>query len=204
MNTSLYISFLLVSFGLIAIPGPNVIVIVSTSIAHGRERGLQTVAGTSLAMAIQLFVTAVCTSSFIQLMAEGFSILKWAGVAYLLYLGIRHFMQALSPPNKINEVSPSSTFYRGFLVSLSNPKTLLFFSAFLPQFISSADHYLQQMSILASSFLLMAVILDSCYALLASRIIASLRKHEMAKIQHIFSGLLYLAASTWLAVTRRA
>ena len=204
MDTSLYISFLLVSFGLIAIPGPNVIVIVSTSIAHGRERGLQTVAGTSLAMAIQLFVTAVCTSSFIQLMAEGFSVLKWAGVAYLLYLGTRHFMQAFRPRSLFNEVSATSTFYRGFLVSLSNPKTLLFFSAFLPQFISSADHYLQQMSILACTFLLMAVVLDSCYALLASRIISGLRRHNISKIQHVFSGLLYLAASAWLAVTRRA
>ena len=204
MDTSLYISFLLVSFGLIVIPGPNLIVIVSTSIAHGRQRGLQTVAGTSLAMAIQLFVTAVCTSSFIQLMAEGFSILKWAGVAYLVYLGIRHFMQALGPRGRINDVSASSTFYRGFIVSLSNPKTLLFFSAFLPQFISSTEHYLQQMSILASTFLLMAVILDSCYALLASRIIASLRKHNISNVQHVFSGLLYFAASAWLAITRRA
>jgi len=137
MNTTLYLTFLVVSFGLIIVPGPNVLVIVSTSITHGTKRGLQTVAGTSFAMAIQLITVAVGTAWFVQLISNGLYYLKWVGVAYLLYLGLYHLRKVISSKQQETEIAASATFKRGFAVSLTNPKTLLFFSAFLPQFVTS-------------------------------------------------------------------
>lgn len=78
--------------GIIIIPGPNVLVVISTSLAYGRARGLQTVAGTSAAMLVQLFIAALGTAWFVSALASGFLWLKWLGVGYLFYLGIRHLL----------------------------------------------------------------------------------------------------------------
>ena len=202
MDTALYISFLIVSVGVIVIPGPNVLVIVSTSLTYGTSRGLQTVAGTSLAMVIQLIIAGIGTSWFIQFLAEGFYILKWLGVAYLLYLGLLHLNHAVFGKVSGTLLRASSTFSRGFFISLTNPKTILFFSTFLPQFVSSADNYIQQISILSGTFLLIAIVLDSSYAILSAKIQSLLRTGNFFRIQSGFSGLLFLGASMWLATSR--
>ena len=150
MDTTLYLTFLAVSFGLIIIPGPNVLVIVSTSITHGTKRGLQTVAGTSLAMAVQLLIVTVGTTWFVHLISNGLYYIKWVGVIYLLYLGVNH-LKAINNKQHIPKVTASSTFARGFLISLTNPKTILFFSAFLPQFVSSIENYHFQYSFLSTN-----------------------------------------------------
>lgn len=203
MELTPYISFLIVSFGLIIIPGPNVLVIVSTSLAHGKLRGLQTVAGTSLAMLLQLLMVCIGTGWFIQQLSKGLETLKWLGIGYLLYLGLRHFKQAMTSHEAQNQISSISSFYRGFFISLSNPKTLLFFSAFLPQFVSSSENYFQQITILSGTFLSMAVVLDSCYALLAARFQSAFQQQHLQKFQHGLSGLLFFGAGIWLAVSRR-
>jgi homoserine/homoserine lactone efflux protein len=204
MDATLLISFVLVSVALIVVPGPNVLVIVSTSLAHGKTRGLQTVAGTTLAMALQLVVVAISTTWFVQLLTEGFSYLKWIGVLYLIYLASVHIKQALlaRETNPIN-ITAQATFARGFLVSATNPKTILFFSAFLPQFIDSSENYVQQISLLSLTFLSLAAALDSCYALLSARLQPLLLSRNMSRMQNGLSGLLYIGASAWLAVTRR-
>jgi threonine/homoserine/homoserine lactone efflux protein len=202
MDINLFFTFFVISFSLIIIPGPNVLVIVSTSITHGKNRGLQTVAGTSIAMAIQLVIVGVGTAWFIQILSEGFYFLKWLGVAYLLYLGFFHIKCTFFSESTKYKLTAASSFSRGFFVSLTNPKTLLFFSAFLPQFISSTEHYLQQITLLSITFLLLAVVLDSCYALLSSRLQPILEQRNLEKIQNGFSGLLFLGASVWLATSR--
>lgn len=203
MDTTLFISFLIVAVGVIIIPGPNVLIIISTSLKYGKSRGLQTVAGTSLAMVIQLVIAGLSTSWFIQFLTEGFYIMKWLGVAYLLYLGLQHLKYAVFANDIEARLTASSTFSRGFLVSLTNPKTILFFSAFLPQFVSIDGNYLQQISILSVTFLVIAIILDSSYAILSAKFQSLLHKRSFYRIQNGFSGLLFLGASMWLATTRR-
>jgi len=204
MELSQLLPFMLVSFGLIAIPGPNVLVIVSTSIQYGRRRGLQTVAGTSLAMLLQLVIVGAGTTSFVLLLAQGLVILKWLGVAYLLYLGFRHLRQALSSATERPAISATATFARGFSVSLLNPKTLFFFSAFLPQFVSSSDNYAVEISVLSAIFLSMAIVLDSCYALFTVKLKSVFENRLGQRIGNGITGLLYSVAGTWLAMSRRA
>ena len=203
MDITLYLTFLIVSFGLIIVPGPNVLVIVSTSVAHGKKRGLQTVAGTSLAMALQLLIVGMGTAWLVQLIADGLYYLKWVGVAYLLYLGLKHIKTAMKATNRSVEITASATFTRGFLVSLTNPKTMLFFSAFFPQFVSGAENYHFQILLLSSTFLILATVLDSCYALLSSKLVLLTKNGYMARMQAGFSGLLFLGAGAWLASTNR-
>jgi homoserine/homoserine lactone efflux protein len=122
----------------------------------------------------------------------------------LLYLAAVHLRQALfvSKTTPIN-ISAAATFARGFLVSATNPKTILFFSAFLPQFIDSSENYVEQISLLSLSFLLLAAFLDSSYALLSARLQPLLLRKKLTRLQNGFSGLILLGASAWLAATRR-
>ncbi|WP_237132326.1 LysE family translocator [Pseudohongiella sp. O18] len=194
--------FVLVSLGLIIVPGPNVIVIITTSVVHGRSRGMQTVAGTSAAMIIQLMVAALGTAWFVTAISEGLRWLKWLGVAYLLYLGFRHLKASLqrvaaTPPTALG------SFNRGFWVSLTNPKTILFFGAFLPQFVSPGQSYLAQVAVLSSLFWVMAVTLDSLYALLSSKIASKLKSLPDSRATGLFSGGSYLGAGAALATVGR-
>ena len=195
------LAFILVSVAVIAIPGPNVLVIVSTSLSHGRTRGLQTVAGTSTAMIIQLFLAAIGTTWFVSALSQGFLWLKWAGVAYLLFLGIGHLVSAVSN-DPAKAVSASGSFQRGFWVSLTNPKTILFFGAFLPQFTSASLPYLEQIAVFSSAFWILAVLLDCGYAVLAGKFSTLLHSRNLSRIQNGASSTLYLGAGATLALTR--
>ncbi len=193
--------FILVSIGVIIVPGPNVLVIVSTCISHGRSRGLQTVAGTSAAMLVQLLISAFGTSWFISQLAFGFLWLKWIGVAYLCYLGVNHLIKAVKKANA-QEVTGLGSFQRGFWVSLTNPKTILFFSAFLPQFVSPSQPYLTQIAMFSCIFWLLALVLDSGYVFLANKA-SKVFGEKLAARQNYFSGALYLGASGVLAATEK-
>jgi len=202
MTASLFASFLLVSLLVIAMPGPNILVIVSTSLAAGRKRGLQTVMGTSLAMLIQLAIAALATSGLISLINHGLMWLRWAGILYLLYLALNAFKNINHARSA--QHSALGSFHRGFWVSLTNPKTILFFTAFLPQFVSSESDYLLQISALSLAFWILAVSIDSVYAILAARLRWLLANKQAQRIQNGLSGTLYLAASALLASTHRA
>jgi len=203
MDLTLFISFLIVSIGLIIIPGRNVLILISISLKYGKLRGFQTVSGTSLAMIIQLIIAGIGTSFFIQLSAHGFYILKYIGIVYLIYLGLFHIKFAVFNQKPENILTASASFSRGFQGSLSNPKTIIFFSAFLPQFVSLSGSYLQKISILSVTFLLIAIVLDSFYVLLALKFKSLLEKQKLSNLQNGFSGLLFLGVSVWLETSRR-
>lgn len=201
MELSHLATFALIAAAFIVIPGPNVLVIVSTSLSAGKARGLQTVVGTSLAMIIQLMVAALATSSVLLLLAEGLLWLKWLGVAYLLYLGISSLYACYRNQDKIPP-SALGSLQRGFLVSLTNPKTILFFSAFLPQFVSNEAFYLQQVSLLSVIFWILATAIDMSYATLAGNAKWIFKKRSITRIQEGISGTLYITASGVLVSSR--
>ena len=201
ISAPLYVSFVLVSLALIAIPGPNVALIVSTSIAHGWRAGLMTVAGTSAAMALQLVLTVAGTSALLAAASAWFSWLRWAGVIYLIYLGVRAWRAPVrNEPGKGFPPGSRTVFTRGVLVSLTNPKTLLFFGAFLPQFVSTDRTVVPQLMILAATFLVLAVALDSSWALLAHRAAATFSRRRV--LRNRLEGGLLMGAGLGLAAAR--
>jgi len=203
MDSILFISFLIISIGLIIIPGPNVLIIISTSLTYGKSRGLQIISGTSLAMFVQLIIAGISTSLFIQLLAHGFYILKYLGIVFLLYLGLFHLKYALFNQELKNKLTAPTSFSRSFQLSLSNLKTIVFFSAFLPQFVSSSSNYLQKIGILSITYLLIATVLDSCYVLLSLKLKSLLEQQNLSKLQNGFSAFLFIGASVWLELSRR-
>lgn len=204
MPLDLYLAFVGASVLLIVVPGPNVALIVANSVAHGARYGLMTVAGTASAMVLQLALVVLGASALLGLLAGLFDWLRWLGVAYLLWLGLRTWRAAASDLSGIaaEPRSAAAIVTRGFLVSLTNPKTLLFYAAFLPQFVS-ADRgaATDQLLLLSVTFLVVAVLLDAGWALLAGRL--RFLMQARARLRNRLTGGLLMGAGVGLALARR-
>lgn len=205
MTLDLYLAFVAATAVLILIPGPNVTLLVATSLAHGPRRALVTLAGTSSAIALQLGVVALGMTTLILALAAWFEWLRWIGVGYLVYLGIQQWRAA---PVALEDVDARETpvgrlFWRGVLVSATNPKTLLFYAAFFPQFVAPASPPSPQLALLCATFLVIATVLDGAYALLAGQLRPWLRDRRRARLRNRLTGSCLIAAGLGLALARR-
>ena len=203
MPMSLYASFVLATAILMLIPGPNVSLIVANSIAYGTRYGLLTLAGTSAAMVLQLAFTVLGLTALLGAMATWFEWLRWLGVVYLLWLGIRQWR---APPVDLTRTPPQprsvrAIALRGFLISLTNPKTLLFFGAFFPQFIAPDRAIGPQLALLCGTFLLLAVALDSGWAMAAGHARRFLAMR--GRLRNRLTGGFLIGAGVGLALAHR-
>ena len=203
MHLELYLGFVLASAILILIPGPNVSLIVANAVAYGTRYGLLTVAGTSSAIVVQLALTALGLTATLGMLAAWFEWIRWIGVAYLLYLGIRQWR---APPIDLTRTRPQPRSFRaialrGFLISLTNPKTLLFYGAFFPQFLSPDAPLRPQVALLSLTFFVIAAGLDAGWALLAGRVRGVLAMR--GKLRNRLSGGLLIGAGIGLAFAHR-
>lgn len=199
----LYLAFVAATTVLMLIPGPNVALIVANSVAYGTRFGLLTVAGTSAAMVVQLGVAALGMAAVLGVLGTLFDWLRWVGVAYLLYLGLRQWRAV---PVDLTRTRPQARsarqiFTRGVLVSLTNPKTLFFYGAFFPQFLDPARDLLPQVVVLSLTFLALAVLLDGGWAVLAGRARGFLAGR--GRLRNRISGGLLMGAGLGLALARR-
>ena len=203
IDLNLYLAFVAATSILILIPGPNVSLIVANSVAYGTRYGLLTVAGTSTAVVAQLLVTALGMTAMLGALAYWFEWVRWLGVAYLVYIGIKQWR---AEPVDLTTTRPQpksvrAIYLRGLLVSLSNPKTLLFYGAFFPQFITTPASPGAQIAVLSATFLAIAVTLDGCWALLAGRARGFLAAR--GRLRNRVSGGLLIGAGLGLAMARR-
>lgn len=199
----LYLAFIAATAILILIPGPNVALIVANSVAHGTRFGLMTVAGTGSAMMIQLSLTVLGATAVLDVLAASFDWLRWAGVAWLVWLGVAAW-RARPADLARTHAQPRSLraiYLRGLLVGLTNPKTLLFYGAFLPQFVTPGPDAAHQLLLLAATFLVVAVVLDGGWAVLAGRLRALLTLH--ARLRNRLTGGLLVGAGLGLALARK-
>src|SRR5690349_9930352 len=203
MSAELYLAFVLACVILIVIPGPNVALIVANSMAHGARYGLVTVAGTSSAVVVHLALTVLGASAVLAFLAASFDWLRWLGVAYLVWLGIAAWRAPVVDLAKVGPQARSAKliFGRGFLVGLTNPKTLLFYGAFFPQFIVPGPAASDQLLLLAVTFLVIAIVLDGVWALLAARLRSLLVTH--VRLRNRITGGLLMGAGLGLALARR-
>lgn len=206
LDTGLYISFILIAAAVIVVPGPNVMVIVATSLAQGRGRGLQTIAGTLTAMAFQLLIAAQGTVLLAQRLSEAFVLLKWIGAAYLIWLGCGRIRAALNADRvDIADMGTATgSFGRGFMVGITNPKTIVFFGAFLPQFTSATQPVGPQIALLSVTFLILAGFFDGLYALAAGRVSELAQQPGVRRWLEGCSGAVFVVSGVGLAAARRA
>jgi homoserine/homoserine lactone efflux protein len=204
LDTHLFLAFVLAVTVLMLIPGPNVALIVANSVTYGFRYGLLTVAGTSSAMIVQLGLTVLGMTELLGTLGAWFEWIRWIGVAYLIYLGVAQWR---APPVNLAEVVPEpksarAMFTRALLVSLTNPKTLFFYGAFFPQFVVTSHDVGAQVVILSATFLLLAVLLDGCWALAAGRARGLLAMR--GRLRNRISGGLLVGAGVGLALARKS
>jgi len=193
MSIEIFLIYVAISAGLILIPGPNVLLIIANSIKHGARAGLITVTGTSAAMTLQLTIVSLGISSILLIVSDWFHWLRWAGAVYLIYLGLKNLLSHDRTPAAPAKMKAYHLFSQGFLVSIVNPKTLLFFSAFLPQFVVASSPALPQLLLLSATFLGLAIIFDSGYALLSSAVHRQISASTGKFAQRLTGGILVSA-----------
>lgn len=177
-STSQLAAFAVASFLFIQVPGPSLLFTIGRALTVGRRDALLSVVGNALGLVAQVVLVAVGLGAVVAASATAFTVLKLAGAAYVVYLGvqaIRHrgdARAALAATEAGHEAPASSSLASvrtGFLVGATNPKTIVFFVAFLPQFIAAGAPAAPQLMLLGVLFGAMAVCSDACWALLAAR-----------------------------------
>jgi len=201
----LYLSYVLAGIALVIVPGPTVTLVIANSMSHGTRAGLLNVAGTQLGLAVMTGIVVIGLASIIETMAWWFDWVRLAGAAYLVWLGYK----LLRSPGALAEAAAAPPapprggfFWQGFLVLLSNPKALLLFGAFIPQFVDPKGAYVWQVVLLGATFMAIATVFDSGYALLAGRAGRLLTRARVRLVSRI-SGALLVGGGVWLALARR-
>lgn len=207
MNSDLFAAFIVATIVLIIMPGPNILLIVSQSLRFGPKAGLTTVAGTSFAQAQQLVIVALGLTSFMAFLADWFEVLRWLGVAYLLFLGIQAFREKpeTETPSAVNRTPGANArrFWQGFFVSWTNPKVLAFYVAFFPQFLDPTLAPAPQLWTMCVTFLVIAVVLDGTYALMAGRLGHRFSGVRAQRVRNRVTGGLLILAGLGLALVRK-
>jgi threonine/homoserine/homoserine lactone efflux protein len=202
MSIELYLAYVVACFVITIIPGPTVTLIVANSLAHGARAGLANVAGTQLGLGLMMLVLIVGLSSIIATMGIWFDWLRFAGAAYLVWLGFKLIRSSGSFGQMTSAPAPRGGFFlQGFRVLLGNPKALLWFGAFIPQFVDPAGDYVGQVVLLGLTAMATAAISDGAYAVLAGGA-GRLLSHRRVQLISRLSGLCLIGGGAWLALTR--
>ena len=202
ISLEVYLAYVVACFVIAIVPGPTVTIIVANSLAYGTRAGMLNVAGTQAGLAIMMATVVAGLSTVIAVMGVWFDWIRLAGAAYLVWLG----WKLLRSPDDLGQARAAAPrggfFLQGLLVILSNPKGLLWFGAFIPQFVDPAGAYVGQIVLLGVTAMAVALVSDGAYALLTGRAGALLSRSRVRLVSRV-SGAFLVGGGIWLALTRR-
>jgi len=199
-----WLAFAAASAILLALPGPTVLLVISYALGHGRRSALGTVAGVALGDFTAMTTSMLGLGALLAASAEVFTVLKWIGAAYLIYLGIQLWRAPVSDTGALPpaEVGRTRMFLHAYAVTSLNPKSIVFFVAFLPQFLDTSAPALPQMAICEATFIVMATLNALLYGLMASAARQTIRKQSVQRAVNRTGGSLLIGAGL-LAVAWR-
>jgi threonine/homoserine/homoserine lactone efflux protein len=203
MNWELFAAFLVITLVLVLTPGPIVTLVIATGATQGTRAALATVAGTSTGNAILIATIAGGLGFVIQYAAILFEVLRFVGAAYLIWLGVQAWRGAGRSGEGAPSPEPRVHFRRGFFVALSNPKTIAFFTAFLPQFVDPRLPAAPQLIVMCAVAITMAAITDCGWAVAAGAGRAWFLQPARVKLLGRLSGLALIGGGIWLSLARR-
>ncbi len=198
---TVFLTFVLACAAIVIVPGPSVTVIVANSVTYGTRAGLLNVAGTQAGLAIMVVLVAFGLEIIATTLAPLFFWLRVAGAAYLIWLGYKLLTADGTLGGSGRGRPGNSFFWQGFVVIWSNPKALLFFGAFIPQFIQSGQSAALQALILGATFMLVGLVLDGAYAIAAGKAGSVLTRRNVRKVE-IGGGSMLIGGGAWLALAR--
>jgi len=202
MSLQLYSAYVLASIVIVLVPGPTVTLIVANSIRHGSRAGLANVAGTQAGLAIMIAIVGIGLNTLIAGMGHWFAWVRLIGAAYLVWMGVQMLRSKGAPNPDGSARKPRGGFFlQGFLVAISNPKTLIFFGAFFPQFIAPQGNYSLQIAVMGVTAMIFAALSDSTWALAAGRA-GRLLSVSRIRLMSRISGSFLVGGGLWLAVSK--
>jgi len=198
--------FIAAALGLLLIPGPAVLYIVARSVAQGRKAGLASACGIATGSLVHVMAATAGLSALLVSSAAAYSLVKYAGAAYLIYLGVKKFRERPTADSEMTRLQPlplRRVYAQGVLVQVLNPKTAIFFFAFLPQFVNPLRGNLSmQFFALGMLFTVLGLASDSAWALAAGSAARWLRHNRaFTRNQHYISGTVYLGLGVATAVS---
>lgn len=204
MSTSVFLTYIAAVWLLSWTPGPMMSLIIANVTTYGMTGGLWTLAGNVSGLAVIVAAAAVGMTSLMTFMSEWFDIVRWIGALYLLWLGASRLYQ-LSKGGQVlaaREAKGRDWFFQAFMVSVSNPKVLLFLGAFLPQFVDRAGNVPLQLAILAVTFVVVIGLGDCSYTVALAKVRGLVAERWLRTLDGIAAGLL-VAGGLVLAMARR-
>ncbi|MBB5349598.1 LysE family translocator [Desulfoprunum benzoelyticum] len=206
MSIELWLAFAAASIILLVIPGPTILTVISYSVAHGRRANVPLVAAVALGDSTALTLSLFGLGALLAASAFWFTVIKWVGGLYLLWLGIRLFHAGNSPMVLASRTVPVSRwmlFVNTYLVTALNPKGIIFFVAFLPQFITPKADAAPQLLILSVTFVTLAIINATCYSLFATTARRLMSSSRAQRRFNLSGGVLLTVAGLWALLAKR-
>ncbi len=208
MDISLWIAFVAASFALLMIPGPTILLVLSYALTQGRKVAIATASGVALGDLIAMTASLIGLGALIAASSLAFSIVKWVGAAYLIYLGLKMFRNAPKEGAGLVKTDKDATarqvFWHSAFVTALNPKSIGFFIAFVPQFIALEAAYAPQAAILIATFVGLAALNAFAYALLADMMRARISRPVVMRRLTQAGGLTLMGMGVATAALRRA
>lgn len=200
---TLFTTFLIASFILAVTPGPGVFYIVTRSLAQGHRSGLASVAGVAVGNFANALAASVGLAALFAVSSIAFSVIKYVGALYLVCLGAQMLRSShMKNSGTVPTAAPLGRVFRdGFVIALLNPKTMVFFAAFLPQFLSPDAPPIFQSTVLGSLFVLIAATTDSVYALAAGVAAPALRRRGVRILGQRLGGGVFIGLGLFTALT---
>ncbi|MFC9788981.1 LysE family transporter [Rhodococcus sp. NPDC127528] len=207
MAWQVWLAFLGAAWVISLSPGAGAIASMSAGLNHGLRRGYWNIVGLQLGLLLQIVIVAAGVGALLASSALAFTVIKWFGVAYLLYLGVRQWRATPTEVTADTDQPGGSAVAlvaRGFLVNASNPKAVVFMLAVLPQFLDPGAALVPQYAIIAATMIAVDVIVMSGYTGLAARVLTVMRSPRQQRVTgRVFSGLFFTAAA-FLSLVHRA
>ncbi|MEP7084989.1 MAG: LysE family translocator [Betaproteobacteria bacterium] len=206
MSVELWLAFVAASTILLIIPGPTILTVISYSVAHGRRANAPLVAAVALGDSTALVFSLLGLGALLKASAFWFTVIKWTGGLYLIYLGVKLMRAGFTAADLSTPAAPGSRwrlFANTYAVTALNPKGMIFFVAFLPQFLNPAADVASQLWLLAVTFVLLATLNATLYAVFAAtarRLLASPRAQRRFNFA---GGSLLSVAGIWALLARR-
>jgi threonine/homoserine/homoserine lactone efflux protein len=207
VNLQVWAAFVLAAAIVLVIPGPTILLVISHAISHGRKAVIPLVAGVTLGDFAAMTLSLLGLGAILSASAAFFSALKWIGAVYLIYLGIKLWR---SNPDKhdfrftATRSSNRSLFKSAFFVTASNPKSIAFFVAFLPQFINRQSEAFPQFLILGATFLFLASLNATLYAVFAGQLRDKLQNSKVRRWLNRGGGSVLVCAGLATAALKRS
>ena len=203
-STTALVAYVAACFLFSIIPGPSVSIVVANSLARGTRAGLLTILGTEIGVFTMVLVVAFGLAAVMVLIASAFTLIKLVGAAYLVWIGWKMFTASgrLDIDRRAENLPLRRYVVQGVLVSWSNPKTLLFLGAFLPQFVDMSRPAFAQIMVLGLIVMAVATFTDAIYAVLAGRMRHALTQTRVRMMNRV-SGVILMLGGVWLALVRR-